>query len=680
MHMLFIPQIFAVITEISALAQIVQENRQEKAEFAVTGTVSAVMKNGLYLLNEGKTYCKFWYFGRKLNAGDRIFAKGFTVLPPYGWCHPDVLSAKKIGTAPIPDRINIQSDSLSDGSLHLHNVSIRAIVMDAFKDAIDPRYIMLALRDRHGVFHATVETSENVGKRLIGATVTLSGIIDCRTEGKRPFGIPHISVPDEAHIKIIDRAPKNPCEVPLLECTSETTVNTIAGMSLRRAEGTVLATWQGNRILIKTGKGQIMRLELARAHSPSTPQALPEYGEKISAIGFPASDFFTINLSHASFLTLATATETHETPIEITSKDIFQDKKGGYALQTEYYGRLVRLSGKIIALPHHGRTGLLELDSGGYRISVDVSRCLEKALACIPESKVDITGICVLNTENWRPLEAFPHTDGMTIVARNNSDLVVTKMPPWWTIGRLLVFSGILLGIIAVILVWNWFLRIVIERKSRLLYRAEIEKAETTLLIDERTRLAVELHDNVAQSLTGVSFQIDAAEKTLAENSDAAKFLAIAKRTLLSCRKELRRCLWDLRSHTIEEPVFENAILKTLKPHMGTAEISIRFGIQRSMLSDTVAHAILCIIRELAINALTHGKATRIDINGERKKRYIVFSVSDNGTGFDVENQPGPSQGHFGLQGIQERIDRFNGVLKIVSIPNEGTKATVVLK
>ena len=113
---------------------------------------------------------------------------------------------------------------------------------------------------------------------------------------------------------------------------------------------------------------------------------------------------------------------------------------------------------------------------------------------------------------------------------------------------------------------------------------------------------------------------------------------------------------------------------------MGTAEISIRFGIQRSMLSDTVAHAILCIIRELAINALTHGKATRININGERKKRHIVFSVSDNGTGFDVENQPGPSQGHFGLQGIQERIDRFNGVLKIVSIPNEGTKATVVLK
>ena len=66
-------------------------------------------------------------------------------------------------------------------------------------------------------------------------------------------------------------------------------------------------------------------------------------------------------------------------------------------------------------------------------------------------------------------------------------------------------------------------------------------------LIDERTRLAVDIHDSLSQTLTGVSFQIDAAEKTVGADDAAARgFLVVARQTLVSCREELRRCLWDL--------------------------------------------------------------------------------------------------------------------------------------
>ena len=78
-------------------------------------------------------------------------------------------------------------------------------------------------------------------------------------------------------------------------------------------------------------------------------------------------------------------------------------------------------------------------------------------------------------------------------------------------------------------------------------------KGETNLRVDERTRLAVELHDSISQNLTGASFQIDAAESMMAENPEnAAKCLANARVVLGSCRRELRDCISDLRDRTLE--------------------------------------------------------------------------------------------------------------------------------
>ena len=121
------------------------------------------------------------------------------------------------------------------------------------------------------------------------------------------------------------------------------------------------------------------------------------------------------------------------------------------------------------------------------------------------------------------------------------------------------------------------------------------------------------------------------------------------------------------------------AVAETVRPHIGKTKLLVRFNVPRSRLSDSSAHAVLCIVRELAVNAVRHGHATDIRIAGEFKDGQIRFSVRDNGGGFDPDSRPGSAQGHFGLLGVNERISAFKGTLKIDSAIGKGTKATVIL-
>ena len=175
-----------------------------------------------------------------------------------------------------------------------------------------------------------------------------------------------------------------------------------------------------------------------------------------------------------------------------------------------------------------------------------------------------------------------------------------------------------------------------------------------------------------------MSFQIDAAAKTLpTDTSASARFLAIARRTLLSCREELRRCIWDLRSDTLGMDDFSEAVEKTVRQGTGDANVSVRFAVRREQLSDSTAHAILCIVRELAVNAARHGKARNIKIAGSLDNDGIKLSVADDGCGFDPAARPGPAEGHFGLQGAKERLSAIGGTMHIESSPGNGTKVTV---
>ena len=118
----------------------------------------------------------------------------------------------------------------------------------------------------------------------------------------------------------------------------------------------------------------------------------------------------------------------------------------------------------------------------------------------------------------------------------------------------------------------------------------------------------------------------------------------------------------------------------TLQRLMGGVMLQIRFNIPREKLSDNTVHALMRIVRELTTNAVRHGAAKTIRIAGALDNGILSFSVTDNGKGFDPENRPGLAEGHFGLQGVEERVEELGGEMKISSKIGKGTRVKIWIK
>ena len=264
------------------------------------------------------------------------------------------------------------------------------------------------------------------------------------------------------------------------------------------------------------------------------------------------------------------------------------------------------------------------------------------------------------------------------VTTRNDESAQVFKLPRYLTAFNVILFAAGLFILFLTVLAWNTLLRHLVDRRSRELTNERLTSFASSLKVEERTRLAVELHDTIAQTLTGVSLEIDAARDFSRTNAaEMERHLDCASRTLNSCRTELRNCMWDLRNQTLEDISMDEAIRRTLAPHLAGAELAVRFTVDRDLFSDNTALAILRIIRELALNAVRHGKATVLRIAGCIEGNRLLFSVKDNGCGFDPLNIPGVEQGHFGLQGVTERVETLGGTLTIDSSPETGSRISI---
>ena len=687
--MFLIPMLAALplLRPASDVARIAYRDETTGVTFRVEGTVlrpctheggrlSLEDDSGAVSLLEHKCWPELGAF----KSGDRIRATGFTkAADRHGHVNALVVTADLLAHGEAPKPIDVTIADIAAGKVDFRLVSATGVVRDVFRDDIeyDCCHLVLSHDGKSVCAYLAERDSPTALDALIGAEIRVTGCCHPPLGASRTYIGRGISLDrsDAARIEILRPAPTDPFSAPALKDFKDLTPAAIAALGRHRTGGRVLAVLNRGGFLLRRDNGQLARVTPALGN-------LPHVGDLLDVVGFPETDLYRINLSGAIWRRSATTSAPDDPPaLALAAHELTADENGHPRFAVWLHGRLIRLSGTVASATAVGHArGTLHLETDGQLVTVDGSSVAEAVLAIPVGSRIEVTGVCVMETENWRPNLAIPRIGGYVLVPRTADDIRIVSRPPWWTPARLIVVIGSLLALLVAIGIWNRVLRQLVERKGRALFKEQIARAGADMRTEERTRLAVELHDAISQNLSGASMQIDAAERTLDRNRDKTlRHLNIASKTLTSCREELHNCIWDLRNQALDETDMNAAIRKTLLQHVGDAELVIRFNVPRARLSDNTAHALLRIIRELVVNAVRHGNAKSVRVAGTLEDGKLLFSVTDDGCGFDPETRPGIPEGHFGLQGVAERIRPLGGTMSVDSAPGRGTRIALSL-
>ncbi len=612
-------------------------------------------------------------------AGDRVKMHGWAEFNDHGnvTTFREAEAAIVGHEAPPPPRRLALADADDDAN-DLRLVEVEGVLVDSFRDDIDPSNDILILRDGAATMPVSAGSGQHgITAESLGARLRVTGILARQPLGLRKVPGPMIAADESASsVEVVSPAPADKFNYPALTYDALHTPKELAKLDKRTTTGTVLAVWHDSNFLIRVDDGRhVSSVELVRGVAP------PKCGAHVQVVGYPATDLYNLNLTHGMFRELAAppAGLRQDTPVLVDAETLLTDMQGRRRLDMSYHGRLVTLRGTIRGTrpPAKASTDFV-IDCGHFLVPVDTGASGMSPDDLPPGCEVEVTGICLMTGDNWREDRPFPRHDGFSIVMRTPADVRVVANPPWWTRGRMLaVIVGLALAIVACA-VWNHSLNHLAAKRGSELFREQIEHASANLRVEERTRLAVELHDSLSQNLEGIAYLLAAGQGKVDSQPEYVKRnLATAERMLNSSRTELKRCLFDLRHDALEEQDFSAAIRKSCEPLAGDAKMSIRFNVDRSRLTDTTAHAVLCIIRELVSNAATHGHAGHVYIAGDYRDGVLRFSVRDDGAGFDPATCRGPADGHFGLAGIRARVKRLGGVLELESSAGGPTRAAV---
>lgn len=303
-----------------------------------------------------------------------------------------------------------------------------------------------------------------------------------------------------------------------------------------------------------------------------------------------------------------------------------------------------------------GNTLILDLDEGSqsFRAIMNSGRSDLRFNQLKPDSLLRLRGICVVDPALTKNLAPF------VLLLRSNEDLDLIAGPPWWTTGHIIamIVATLLLALLGVSLyhrIENWRLRAIME---------------------ERERLAHEMHDTLAQSFAGIGFQLQAIRNGVTEEMTTLRQqLDLACSLVRHSHDEARRSIATLRA----DDFWSDDILTALDTYArrmvegGAVQIiSEREGDSRP-LPLRVTDTLYRIGQEAIANSIRHAHPSVIVVRLIQNANSVRLEVQDDGAGFvEMKGQNG-----FGIRGMRRRAQAIAARFQIHSTPSEGTQIRV---
>jgi signal transduction histidine kinase len=270
---------------------------------------------------------------------------------------------------------------------------------------------------------------------------------------------------------------------------------------------------------------------------------------------------------------------------------------------------------------------------------------------------LDITGVWNLDGPSASAVQ-------YKVVLRSSSDVQVTAPPSWWTTRHVIYIAVILLVLVLALVGLEVYRR--------------IERWRLRAVLEERERLAYEMHDTLAQSFAGIGFQLQAIRRAIpGEVPGLREQVDLARALVRHSHKEAKRSFEPL-SLTSESPeeidVLSSLEVSARKMVEGTSvEVTAVTNGTSRPFPPKIAASLLRIGQEAVANAVRHANPSHLDISITYLPDFVRLVVTDDGCGFvNSGNLVG-----FGLRGMRKRAAALSAKLEIVSQLGEGTRVEI---
>jgi NarL family two-component system sensor histidine kinase LiaS len=201
-------------------------------------------------------------------------------------------------------------------------------------------------------------------------------------------------------------------------------------------------------------------------------------------------------------------------------------------------------------------------------------------------------------------------------------------------------------------------------------------QAKMSAVVEERQRLARELHDAVSQQLFAISMTATAVGRTLEQDFEKAKRqIQLIEEMASAAQSEMRALLLHLRPIHLEGKRLSQAIPELVQEMKTKVPVDITLEMDDDLpLNKGMENHLFRIVQEALSNTLRHAKATKMGIELKRRGDAVRLGIRDNGVGFDLTDK---KQASYGLRNMEERINELGGSFQIITAPGKGTRIEI---
>ncbi|ACB76208.1 sensor histidine kinase [Opitutus terrae] len=619
-----------------------------------------------------------------LVRGDLLQIEGVT--DPGGFA-PYVVARNitKTGQGPIPEPARVSLEELSSGQMDAKWIEVSGIVR-----SVDPKLPSDVARPPPGTRYA-VPSSAGVsassegkvkfklasgGARLvvqvcgefnpedyIDAEVRLRGLCFNLHNRNRQFVRPFVQVPRGVEVIREKPPPERPFDGEPYPVGNLLRFEQLTGQQGHRVHvrGIVLHHQPGYALWIRD-RDHSLRIDTTQAH-----ELRP--GDEVDVVGFPALRDYSAELEDGIYRKRGTQAPPAPHVLTDVSSALRQD------------GDLVQLDARLAELRRFPDSVALVLDwhDTAIRAQLRLPEHTTAPTGWLPGSLVRVSGVCSVVTDEAGPLGGLWEPRSFQLLLRSAADLAVVQPPSWWNAERVVwILSGSLVLAVAAVAAVVFASRRRLHEQER---RRAMAETEFAAILNERNRVAREIHDTLSQGLGAISVQLELARTHAGEMSAPVRdHLGLAHKLARAALADARDSIWNMRSQVLERCDLGEALNEILT--QTTEGTRVQPGMQVEGLSrrlpPVVENNLLRIGQEAITNASKHAHPTRIDVRLAFDGRTVRLTVEDDGVGFVNGTQPKGSRS-FGLVGMKERAQLLGGTVQITSAPGQGTRVTVVV-